>query len=161
VLAAEGELVTAGARLLNLEAADEPFQVLLFVPFAEGKKVRPLDDQGEPTKVRIAPTNVKTEEYGFIKGEILSVSRQPVTPEEVRRTLNNDQLAQKFAKDTPFKVIAKPKAADTPSLFEWTSAEGPPISISSSTPCTAQVIVEHRRPISYVIPLTKKALGMG
>ncbi len=152
VLADQGELIQAGSRLLNLEAEeDEPFQVLIFVPFTEGKKV------AVDMEVKIAPTNVKPEEFGFIVGRIREVSPQPVTPEEVRRTLNNDQLAQKFAKDTPFKVSALPVLdAATPSGFKWTSAQGPPIEISSSTPCTARVIIERKRPISLVIPLVKK-----
>lgn len=155
VFSGPGEMVTAGSRLINLESADEPFHVLVFIPFTEGKRVR------KDMEVRISPSNVKPEEFGFIIGRVESVSSQPVTPEEVRRTLNNDQLAQKFAKDTPFRVRVTPLLdPNSPSGFKWTSATGPPIAISSSTPCSAQVIVEERKPISYVIPMAKKALGM-
>lgn len=156
ILASPGEMVSAGARILNLEEADEPFQFVIFVPFAEGKKIEPR------MEVRLSPTTVQPEEFGFILGEIVSVSSQPVTPEEVRRTLNNDALAQRYAQDTPFKVVAAPRLDPaTPSGFAWTSSAGPPIEISSSTPGSAQVIVERRRPISYVIPMAKKTLGIG
>lgn len=156
VFAQEGDLVATGSRLLNLEPPEEAeFQVLLFIPFTEGKKVRP----GMP--VKIAPTNVKPEEFGFIVGTIAEVSTQPVTPEEVRRTLNNDQLAQTFAKDTPFRVRAQPDVDDSNlSGFKWTSGDGPPIRISSSTPCSAQVVVDVKKPISYVIPMLRKATGI-
>lgn len=156
VLGAPGELVDAGSRIANLEEAGEPFRIVLFVPFAEGKKV------SAGMEVRISPTTVRPEEYGFIVGNVESVSSQPVTPEEVRRTLNNDQLAQRYAKDTPFKIVADPELnAANPSGFAWTSSTGPPVEVSSSTPCSSQVIVDEKRPISYIIPATKKALGIG
>jgi HlyD family secretion protein len=156
VLTAPGELLQAGARVLNLEEADEPYRVLIFVPFSEGKRVE------KGMVVRVSPTSVKPEEFGWIVGKIDEVSRQPVTQEEVKRTLNNDQLAQKFAKDTPFRVRVVPELdPESPSGFKWTSAKGPPFPVSSSTPCSAQIVVSERQPISYVIPLTKKALGMG
>lgn len=155
VLASEGERLPAGSRIVNLESAEDPFHFLVFIPFTEGKKVKP------GMEVRIAPTTVKPEEYGFIVGEVRSVSSQAVTPEEVRRTLNNDQLAQRFAKDTPFRIRAVPELDPaTTTGFRWTSSAGPPIDITSSTPVTAQVIIDKKRPIAYVIPMAKKAIGV-
>lgn len=156
LLAKEGEQIATGARLLTVEADQTAaFEVVLFVPFAEGKKVQP--EMG----VKISPTTVKPEEHGFIVGTISSISPQPVTPEEVRTTLNNEALAQKFAKDTPFKVKAIPTVdTTTKSGFRWTSAKGPPIEISSGTPCNAQVVVDRKAPIEYVIPMLRKLLGM-
>ncbi len=129
---------------------------MLFVPFGEGKKVLP------GMTVRISPSTVKPEEYGFIVGQIQAISSQPVTPEEVRATLNNDQLAQRFAQDTPFRVRAVPQLdRSTASGFRWTSSGGPPQAISSNTPCSAQVVIAKRRPIEYVIPALKKTFGLG
>lgn len=156
ILKTRGQVIQAGERLLNLEDPEAPFQVLLFVPFAEGKKVKP------GMTVRISPSTVKPEEYGFILGQINGISSQPVTPEEVRATLNNDALAQKFAQDTPFRVQAEPLLDEsTASGFKWTSAGGPPVLISANTPCNAQIITEKRRPVSYIIPTVKKTLGVG
>lgn len=155
VLKPRGQQIRQGERLINLEDPDAPFHVLLFVPFAEGKKV------ASGMVVRVSPSTVKPEEFGFILGRVDSISSQPVTPEEVRNTLNNDQLAQKFAQDTPFRVRAAPQLDDkSPSGFAWTSRGGPPHTIAANTPCSAQIIIEKRRPISYVIPTVKKALGL-
>ncbi len=156
ILKNRGQVIQAGERLMNLEDPEAPFHVLLFVPFAEGKKVKP------GMTVRISPSTVKPEEYGFILGSIEAISSQPVTPEEVKGAFNNDVLAQRFAKDTPFRVQASPELdPGTASGFKWTSAGGPPILISANTPCSAQIITEKRRPISYVIPTVKKTLGVG
>jgi HlyD family secretion protein len=155
VMRPRGQLIKQGERLINLEDPDAPFHVLLFVPFAEGKKVTP------GMVVRISPTTVKPEEFGFILGKVESISSQAVTPEEVRNTLNNDQLAQKFAQETPFRVRAIPELdRKSASGFRWTSSVGPPHSIAANTPCAAQIIIEKRAPISYVIPTVKKALGL-
>jgi HlyD family secretion protein len=156
VLKSQGQVIQQGERLVNLEEPDAPFHVLLFVPFSEGKKVRP------GMQVRISPSTVKPEEYGFVVGTVESMSSQPVTPEEVRATLNNDQLANRFAQDTPFRVRASPELDEsTLSGFRWTSSSGPPHPIGGNTPCSAQIIIDKRRPISYVIPTVKKTLGIG
>jgi len=44
--------------------------------------------------------------------------------------------------------------------FQWTSAVGPPKRITSGSFCTYQVVVDQKRPISYVIPMVKKTLGI-
>jgi len=155
ILKREGQLIQKGEKLLNLEDPNAPFQVLLFVPFAEGKKVVPNQ------VVRISPSTVRPEEHGFILGTIESVSSLPVTPEEVRTTLNNDQLARKFAEETPFRVIARPLIDSASGKFLWTSSGGTPPQVAANTPCTAQIIIDQRTPISYVIPEFKKAVGIG
>ena len=154
ILKREGQLIAQGERLMNLEDPSAPFRVLLFVPFAEGKKVK----AGMP--VKISPDTVKPEEFGYILGRIDSISSQAVTFDEVKSTLNNDQLAQKFASDTPFLVDASPRLdTATVSGFEWTSGSGPPDIVTGNTPCKAQIVVATRRPISLVIPILKKAVG--
>ena len=154
VLKPVGQVIQAGERLINLEEPEAPFHVLLFVPFAEGKKVQP------GMTVRISPSTVKPEEFGYILGEIESISSQAVTFEEVQSTLNNDRLASGFAQDTPFRVRAVPLLdASTVSGFQWTSSGGPPTTIGANTPVTAQIVVDRRLPISYVIPTVKKTLG--
>ena len=44
--------------------------------------------------------------------------------------------------------------------YRWTSAVGPPKKITSGCLCTYQIDVEQKRPISYVIPMVKKTLGV-
>ena len=156
VLKRQGQVVQQKERLLNLEDPDADFQVLLFVPFAEGKKVKPKQ------VVRISPTTVHPEEHGYILGKIESVSSLPVTPEEVRTALNNDQLAERFAQETPFKVTARPLLAPgSNERFIWTSSGGTPPLVGANTPCLAQIVIDQRRPISYVIPALKRASGVG
>ena len=155
VLVGVGDQVRPGDRMMTLESENAPMRFIAFVPLTEGKKLQSGMD------AHISPSNVKSEEFGFILGKVNSVSEFAATPEELQRTLNNDQLAKQFAENSPFQVYVEPvKDEKTPSGFKWTSSQGPPIQIGSGTFCTMQVIVERRKPISYVIPTIKSALGL-
>jgi HlyD family secretion protein len=154
-LAGRGQQLKPGDKILTLESEHAPVRFVGFIPLAEGKKVTP------GMEARISPSNVKSEEFGFMLGKIQSVSDFASTPEELQRTFNNEQLAQKFYESSPFQVTVTPDLdARSPSGFRWTSSQGPPLKIGSGTYCTLQVIVERRKPISYVIPTVKQALGL-
>ncbi|MEM9557807.1 MAG: NHLP bacteriocin system secretion protein [Acidobacteriota bacterium] len=152
VLVTDGVMIDAGGRILNLEAAGEPYQLVLYVALAEGKRA----EAGMP--VRIAPSTIKPEEYGYIRGVVLTVSAQPVTPEQVRSTLNNDQLVEQFIEGTPYEVVIDPDP-DRDDVFEWTTSKGQELDIESNTPCSARITVGERAPIELVIPYVKKTLG--
>jgi HlyD family secretion protein len=154
VRAGVGQPVRPGDALLSLESTGDPMRVIGFVPLAAGKKVSP------GLEVRIAPSFVRVEDYGFMVGKVVSVSALPATPEEIQRIVANDSLARQYIDLNPFQVVIEPTAAETPSGFKWTSSSGPPVEVGSGTDCTVQVVVETRKPISYVIPTVKQTLGL-
>jgi HlyD family secretion protein len=55
------------------------------------------------------------------------------------------------------KFIPDPK---TPSGFRWSSSQGPPVEIFSGTLVSASIVTEEKRPISYVLPILRSAMGM-
>lgn len=154
VRAGVGQPVRPGDALLSLESTGDPMRVIGFVPLAAGKKV------SAGLEVRIAPSFVRVEDYGFMVGKVVSVSALPATPEEIQRIVANDSLARQYIDLNPFQVVIEPTAAETPSGFKWTSSSGPPVEVGSGTDCTVQVVVETRKPISYVIPTVKQTLGL-
>lgn len=154
VRAGAGQPVRPGDALLSLESTREPMRVVGFVPLAAGKQVTP------GLEVRIAPSFIRVEDYGFMVGKVVSVSTLPATPEEIQRIVANDALARQYIDLNPFQVVIEPILADTPSGFRWTSSAGPPVEVGSGTDCTVQVVVETRKPISYVIPTVKQTLGL-
>ncbi|HKC23392.1 MAG TPA: NHLP bacteriocin system secretion protein [Thermoanaerobaculia bacterium] len=153
--AGQGSMIPSGGRLMTLESLDAPMETVLYVPAAEGKKVRPGMD------VRISPSTVKAEEYGFMLGKVKSVSDFPVTPEGLRRVVRNDRLVEQMMKaGAPIEVIASPiPDKSTPSGFKWSSSKGPPSPVFSGTLTKGSVVVENKTPISYVLPIVKKTLG--
>lgn len=156
ITAEPGGLVAPGTRLLTLEPADAPLVAVVYVPAGEGKKIHP------GMNVRVSPSTVKAEEYGFMIGKVRSVSTFPVTPEGLRKSLRNDKLVDELTgKSAPIEVIAEliPDKS-TPSGFKWSSSKGPPALVYSGTIATGSVVVENRKPISYVLPVVKKSLGV-
>ena len=151
-----GSLVPMGNRILTLEPTDAPLEAVLFIPAGEGKKVRPGMD------LRISPSTVKAEEYGFLIGKVKSVGEFPVTPEGLRKILRNDKLAEELAgRFASIEIVASLiPASDTPSGYRWSSSKGPPTPVYSGTQSRGSVVVEKKRPISYVLPVLKKTVGV-
>jgi HlyD family secretion protein len=156
VVVTSGGLVAPGTRILTLEPLDAPLQMVVYIPATDGKKVRP------GMQVRVSPSTVKVEEYGFLLGNVKSVSDFPVTPEGLRRVLRNDVLVQQWmGRSAPIEVIATLSVdPTTQSGYKWSSSKGPPTKVFSGTLGTASVVVEYRSPISYVLPVARKAIGV-
>jgi HlyD family secretion protein len=156
VTAKVGDLLTQGSRIVTLEAFEEPIEAVIYIPAADGKKVQP------GMSAQISPSTVKSEEYGFIIGSVESVSDFPVTPEGLRKVLRNDALVtQLTGQSAPIEVdVTLIEDSSTESGFRWSSSKGPPMKVFSGTICTANVTVEKKRPISYVLPILRSAVGI-
>jgi HlyD family secretion protein len=155
VTVSSGTLIAPGQRLLTLEPLEGALETVIYIAAGEGKKVRPGMD------VRIAPSTVKPEEYGFLLGTVRQVSDFPVTPEGLRRVLRNDKLADELiGKSAPIEIVASLKPdKETPSGFKWSSSQGPPTQVYSGTLAKGTVVVEDRKPISYILPIVRKSFG--
>ncbi len=157
----EGGVVSLGAPILSLELIGTQImdlQAVIYLSPFEGKRVK------KGMEVQISPATVKQEEYGFIKGRVVSVSEFPSTYQQMNRLLKNDVLVKDLmSSGSPIQVIVDlVPAEDTVSGFRWSSPQGPPIKLNTGTMCAASIIVEKRRPISLVIPMLKKhLLGAG
>jgi len=154
---AEGQPVQSGDSVLLVEDDSLPLRALVLVPEATAKRVDP------GMEVRIAPSDVKSEDHGFMLGKITTISERAASPQELDRILNNQAKTQSYMEVKPYLAFAELIPVDSPtnvSGFKWTSADGPPKKITSGTLCAYQIIVDERRPISYVIPMVKKTLGV-
>jgi len=151
-----GELISPGSRIFTLEELAEPIDTVIYVNAGEGKKIRPGMD------CQISPSTVRPEEYGFMLGTVAEVSDFPMTPEGLSRVLRNDTLvAQMTTQGAPIEVKVKlAKDPETPSGFKWSSSEGPPYPVFSGTLTTGAIVVEKKKPISYVLPIFKSAMGV-
>jgi HlyD family secretion protein len=156
VTANVGDLLSQGSRIVTLEAFEEPIEAVIYIPAADGKRVQP------GMRAQISPSTVKSEEFGFIIGEVDSVSDFPVTPEGLRKVLRNEALvANLTGQSAPIEIdVTLLEDAATESGFKWSSSSGPPMKVFSGTICTASVTVEKKRPISYVLPILRSAVGL-
>ena len=150
-----GQLTTAGQAIVSLEMVDAPLHAVIFIP-TEGKRIQP------GMEAHVSPATVRREEYGFMIGEVSFVSAQPATPAGMRRTLNNDILVQELsAFGAPFVVeVSLERDEATVSGFRWSSRRGPPVSVESGMSVSVDVVLARRRPISFVLPIFRNALGL-
>ncbi|MCX6089444.1 MAG: NHLP bacteriocin system secretion protein [Candidatus Atribacteria bacterium] len=146
-----GEIIEAGVPLLDLEQTGEQaknLEVVLYIPVEEGKKILP------GMEAQISPTVVKKEEYGYLVGKVVSVSEFPATNRGMMRTLGNEDLVKQLSgQGAPIEVhIDLIIDKNTPSGYQWSSPQGPPVQIDSGTVCSGSVTISKERPIEQVFP---------
>ncbi|MEM7355559.1 MAG: NHLP bacteriocin system secretion protein [Acidobacteriota bacterium] len=127
--------------------ADELIAVL-YVPPAEGKKIR------SRMEVQLALSSIRREEFGFLLGRVETVAEVPATTEGMMRVLQNRQLVEQLSgTQAPFEVrVTLDRDAATPTGYSWSSSTGPDLGINVGTLCTGQVITQHERLITVVLP---------
>lgn len=150
----KGDAVQAGQTLAVVEPADTRMQTIVYFDSRTARQIRP------GMEAQISPTEIKREEFGYIKGKVLEVGAAPVTVQKMTSDLANGSLAQElYGKVAPIEIRAELATKQTPSGFEWSTSEGPPFSISANSRITVQVVVERRKPYTYVLPMIKSAIG--
>lgn len=156
--AGPGTLVSQGSPLLTVESAEggrDELEAVIYIPAAEGKKVV----QG--MEAQIVPSTVKREEHGFMLARVHTVSEYAATTESMLAVLQNRKLVEELsAGSSPIEVRARLENADTQSGFRWSSEEGPPFKVRTGTLANAEIVVYRQAPITLVIPLLKKKLGL-
>jgi multidrug efflux pump subunit AcrA (membrane-fusion protein) len=155
IMLGEGEFAREGTRLLNLEPVDTRLEAIVYVALADGKKVR------SEMEAEISPATVKPEEYGFMVGMVREVSAFPVTMEGMTRALGAADLARQFSLvGQPYEIhVDLLPDPESHSGYRWSSL-GPDVTIESGTSCSAKIVVDRQRPISLVIPILKRKLGL-
>jgi hypothetical protein len=146
-----GNLVHQGSSLVSLEFVGEDIalEAIMYLSPADGKNVQP------GMEVKIAPVTVRTEELGFLLGEVESVGAFPATYEGILRTLGSEELIQALVTEqAPIEVrVALLSDSTTASGYKWSSSTGPDFEVSSGTLGSATIVVDQQRPIDLILPL--------
>lgn len=156
VKTAVGAHLAAGASVASVESGRPGLQLLLYLPPDQGKRVKP------GMEARISPSTARKEEFGTLVGVVRNVSEFPSTPDGMRGVLQNDRLVEQFsASGPPFaaRIDLVPDASN-PTGYRWAAGNGPPSRLSSGTLAEADVTVSSRRPISFLLPFLRKAVGL-
>ena len=154
-----GAVVQPGQPVLSIEHKNRPqdgLQALVYMPTEHGKKLAP------GMAVRLAPANVRKEEYGTLHGRVRSVSEFPLSLQGISAVLPNPTLAEMFVRDGPPYAVQVELEADpaTASGYRWTSAGGPPMRLQSGTTASAEITVLEQRPITLLLPFLRKSAGL-
>jgi len=154
--ATPGTVVAPGKPILSIETAGTGLELLLYVPPEFGKKVTP------GMEVRVEPATVKKEEYGTLKGLVLAVSDFPMTAEGMSSVLQNPELVSRFMEQGPPYAVTVELLNDPHSVsgYRWSGGPGPPIHLSSGTTVKAAVTIDRRAPITLLLPMLMRHLGL-
>jgi len=151
-----GSLVQGGEAIISLHPDFEKLEALVCIPSAKAREVRP------GMEAEISPSAVKREEYGFIRGRVLSVSDNPATEAALMRLFENGSLVKSLESAGPVTEIrvAMETDARTPSGFRWSFPQGAPVKLSGGTICAGEIVTRKQKPISLVFPFVKETLGI-
>ncbi|MEQ8323099.1 MAG: NHLP bacteriocin system secretion protein [Vicingaceae bacterium] len=149
LLANTGNQITSGTVIMRVEqrSKDEKLEAIVYVGGTEGKRIEP------GMKVKLAPSTVEVEEYGFIWGTVTYVSEYPSSYQGIVRVLGNEHLAQSFltTNSPPIAVrLSLDKDSSTFSGFKWTSGDGPPTKIRTGTICQTRIEVDESTPLELL-----------
>ncbi len=159
VLYDSGSQVLKGSPIANLELVGEgvkELEAVVYVGPTQGKMIH------KNMKVQVSPSNVKQEKYGFVIGQVRSISEFPETTQGMMRLLKNADLVKALAGGgAPYEVqVDLIENRNTYSGLKWSSGKGPRTKIYSGTLATCQIVTQEERPITLVIPALKKFFGL-
>ncbi|MCP3981085.1 MAG: NHLP bacteriocin system secretion protein [bacterium] len=155
--ATPGRYLRAGDRIgaIAAEAGSKLVSVSYF-RVRDGKKLEPGD------LVHVSPVTVERERFGSIVGKVTRVSSRGVTLAHAGAVIGNMEMAETMiAGGYRIEVEAELEVdPQTVSEFAWTSPRGPDLRITPGTTTQTRVVVDERKPITYIIPALKQSTGI-
>jgi HlyD family secretion protein len=151
-----GDLVTPGAPMLNLEVVSDDLVSVLFVPATMGKRVQ------LGMLVRVSPSTVNQEEYGYMLGRVSWVAEFPSSVRGMTRLLANEALVNRLMALGPPIQVNVTLVADplSPTGYKWSSSRGPTVKISSGTLASGSIIVRQDHPLRLLLPTVRERVGL-
>jgi HlyD family secretion protein len=151
-----GAIVGNGEPIVSIEPLAESLEAVVFVPSSQAKEIK------AGMEVDVSPSGIQREEYGYLLGHVRAVNEFPATLEAITRTFENESLARSMLDAGPVTELRVSFVADSRSYsgYKWSSAKGPPATISSGAVCSVEVVTREQAPVSLVLPYLKKQLGL-
>ncbi|MFG2729384.1 HlyD family efflux transporter periplasmic adaptor subunit [Streptomyces canus] len=146
-----GQIISTGANVAAVEKvahASDPMYATVYVP-AENAASIP-----ENAAVDLTVSSVPTQEYGVLRGHVKSVDRSAQSAQQIAAFLGDSQLGEQFTKDgRPVAVLVRlDKSKGTKSGYRWSSAEGPPFTLTSMTVASGSIRLADQRPVDWLLP---------
>ncbi|TDT98079.1 HlyD family secretion protein [Streptomyces sp. 846.5] len=146
-----GAVVAVGADLATVERVNSPHDPLLAVLYAPsgGGSTIPVG-----SAVELTVQSVPAQRYGLLRGRVLEVGRVPETQQQITAFLGDSRLGAQFsAQGQPVAVLVQlDRSTGTTSGYAWSSAQGPPYAIESTTLVGGAIHLAAQHPIDWVLP---------
>ncbi|WP_329315195.1 MULTISPECIES: HlyD family efflux transporter periplasmic adaptor subunit [unclassified Streptomyces] len=151
LVAKTGAVLTTGADVATVERvknADDPLVAVLYLPAASGAEIRP------GASVDLNVQSVPQQRFGVLRGRVKEVGRAPQTGAQLAGFLGDTRLAAEFARQgDPVAVLVQlERSSATASGYRWSSADGPPYALDSTTRVTGAVHLPAQRPVDWLLP---------
>jgi len=157
IRAAEGDVVAPGTIVATVGNHDsQNVEVVALLRGETRKRVAVGMD------VHIVPDGTKKEEFGSMRGRVLSVTDSDVSEAHVNQILRNPQLTKALIGDgAPLLAWIElfPTTAND-SGYLWWGASGPPYKVTIGSVVTVDIIIDQVRPIGLVMPALRKLLSI-
>ena len=158
MMAAVGDVLPAGGRLLTIEAekTDAGLVSISYFSVRDGKRIQP------GMRLQITPDTVERERFGGILGTVFAVSPIPVTKEGVTGTIGNEELVQSLMPSGTYIEVRARLETDpaTASGYRWSSSRGPDMKVTSGLTHATRVTIEERAPVTYLLPVLRELSGV-
>jgi len=162
----DGSYVRQGDELMTYSTKPPELPVTIPV-FLDGISSQQVD---AGNKVLVTPKGISRAEYGGIPGQVVKVIQLPLPAEGVIGAVGSRSLATAITKllPTQYLVIIKLekdepkycKQALSYRCYRWSSGRLPPHPVRLGTLADVQITTVYRRPVDFVMPALRKALGM-
>lgn len=153
-LAATGAHLNRGETAFALVTPNAELEALAFLSAAEAKRIEP------GMTVRLSPTTVRREEFGTVRGSVVSVSPFPLSSVAVQALVANQNLAEQLVSGGPPLLVRVALDRTGDGNLEWTSSRTPPVEISAGTLASVSVVVADNAPISLILPTLRRWTGL-
>ncbi len=121
---------------------------MVYVNANQGKKIR------EGMQVQIAPSIFAPEEYGYLLGTVIKVSKYSISETGINRILRNKKIVEELSNEgIPIEIqVRLAQDSSTYSKLKWTTHSGPSAEILSGTFINAHIITDRIAPLSFILP---------
>jgi len=162
----DGSWVKQGEELLSYTT--KPPALPRSVPvFLDGTSAQQVS---EGMAVLLTPKGISRAEYGGIRGTVVEVNKLPLLGEGVFGAVGSRSMAGSIQQliPSPYLVWVKLDQAEPGSCqqvlsrrcYRWSSGRLPPHPVRLASLADVQITTTYRRPIEFVMPALRKALGL-
>lgn len=145
---AAGDYISVGKTLFTLltDISNKTLDALVFIDHMEGKKIK------AGMAAYVLPSTVSPYEYGYIKGEVISISDYPLSKEFVYSYLGNINLVDEyFTHGSPFMAKVRLLASSTSkSGLLWTTRKGAPFKFEPGATVTVKIVSTECSPLKLL-----------
>jgi multidrug resistance efflux pump len=124
----------------------------------------------EGMSVLVTPKGISRAQYGGIPGKVVEVSKQPLDEEGLLGALQSRALVPPIQQSVPAPYLVRVQLEkSTPSecnqassygCYRWSSGRRPPQPVRITSLADVQITTVYLRPIEFVMPALRRAMGL-